>query len=425
MRYVARGRRAARAERAAGVVLASVAASFTLLAGPAGAVAEEPSDGPTAPSAQLPTQESAQPSSERAAGKSGPEPGTLRGGSVAQSGWWSRLNEEPPAENPLLVPPAPPAPGAPAGTLPVAVSAGEVQRVSALEFALAGDIGSEVGKVVVTLRESAEPGTQVNAAAAAVRACAVTESSLVANDNGRWCNVPEHDCKTESVLGKRSADGVWTFDLTTIAADWLAEDRSGAPAVVLVPEVADAEGRPQSYQVAFDGPRAKGVGLLAVVTDAIGGDDDGEGGSDGGSENGGGDPSAPVGGSGGTVDLGGSGSAVDLGGDTGGLGAPEALAPAAGDGSVPAAPVSDAGEGTTTAGTTPVAVSALPWHAGIPRPALFLVPLALGLAYLAMVALGPDAQPTGELRRRGVSRALDRTRAAATQLATTSPKGTR
>ena len=57
MRYVARGRRAVRADRAAGVVLASVAASFTLLAGPAGAGAEEPSDGPTTPSVKLPDQE--------------------------------------------------------------------------------------------------------------------------------------------------------------------------------------------------------------------------------------------------------------------------------------------------------------------------------------------------------------------------------
>jgi hypothetical protein len=46
---------------------------------------------------------------------------------------------------------------------------------------------------------------------------------------------------------------------------------------------------------------------------------------------------------------------------------------------------------------------------------LLLAPLALGLAYLAMLALGPDAQPSASSSQRGVSRALERLRLAGGQ----------
>jgi hypothetical protein len=71
-----------------------------------------------------------------------------------------------------------------------------------------------------------------------------------------------------------------------------------------------------------------------------------------------------------------------------------------------------------TAATAPVAAPAVvqPWYGGLPKATFLLVPFALGLAYLAMLALGPDAQPTTtSTSRHGVSRALDRLRQAGTQ----------
>ena len=56
------------------------------------------------------------------------------------------------------------------------------------------------------------------------------------------------------------------------------------------------------------------------------------------------------------------------------------------------------------AATTPA------WYTGIPKPAFLMAPLALGLAYLIMLALGPDGRPAPTTGRHGVSRALDRLR---------------
>lgn len=340
-----------------------------------------------------------------------PKPGELRGASIAQAGWWSRVNQEPP-ENPLVAPPGPPAPGAPAGSLPVAVTAGEPQRLSAIEFAPQGQPDAEVTAFVISMKENGERGSQLNPDAAAVLACPVTESFFVAGDNGRWQNQPTYDCEDGAVKGVRGADGVWVFDLTPLAADWLASDRSTAPAVVLAPVIADEESRPRSFQVVFDGPKANGVGVRATSdADKAGG----SGGSDPSPSDG--EGAAPASGSG-SAPGGGSlgGSAVGGGLDAGALGAaPDAgvVPPDAGvtAGTPPAsgAPAAETAE-TAATDSTPVAASSPPWHSGIPRLGLLLVPLALGLAYLAMVAMGPDAQPTAQLRRHGVSRALDRMR---------------
>lgn len=359
-----------------------------------------------------------------------PEPGELRGGQVLQAGWWSRLHQEPP-ENPLLVPPGPPAPAAPAGSLPVAVTAGEPQRISAIEFAPAGEAGAKVTSFVVSFKEHADG--QLNTDAAAVLACPVSESFFVADENGRWQHQPDHDCEDRSVEGVRGGDGVWVFDLTPLAVDWLASDRTSAPAVVLVPGVTEPAG--QSFQVAFAGPEERGVGLRAKTAGGPGEKSKGSGSGDGEQAGtGSGDASTGSGGSANDDGTGGSGGSVDLGGGGsldggGGLGA----APDAG--TIPETPASDVGAGEAPE-ATPVADGAavdtasvgagpLPWHAQIPRPALLLVPLMLGLAYLAMVAMGPDAQPTALVRRHGVSRALDRMRILGDQLRSQVPAGLR
>lgn len=315
-----------------------------------------------------------------------PKPGTLDGASVVQSGWWSRSNEGP-AENPLLVPPTPPAPAAPAGTLPVAVVLGEAERIAGLQIQVAGEIDSTVDQLVLTLRESTAPDANLNVEAAVVHACPVTESFWVGGENARWTAQPEYDCEAGKVTGVRGEDAVWRWDLSSLATDWLMSSTTHSRSVVLVGELAAEDGTPLSYQVAFDGTTLKGVGLLAKVTAPEPTPGPGPG------------PVAPPA----PPAL----PPVDLG-------APPALPPPP----LAPMPVTEpiAGEAPVAApaappaGYAPVAATRLPWSDGLARPALLLAPLLAGLAYLVMLAMGPGAQPVAVAnRRRGVSRALDRT----------------
>ena len=108
-------------------------------------------------------------------------------------------------------------------------------------------------------------------------------------------------------------------------------------------------------------------------------------------------------------------------GSTGSLSTGSLDAGTSGDVPLDAAPAEEGATAETTdpvtAQTTPVAAPAVvpSWYSGMPKAAFLLVPFALGLAYLAMLALGPDAQPTTTTSRHGVSRALDRLRQAGTQ----------
>jgi hypothetical protein len=74
--------------------------------------------------------------------------------------------------------------------------------------------------------------------------------------------------------------------------------------------------------------------------------------------------------------------------------------------------------GPAAVATTPVAatVAAPAWYSGIPTAGYLLLPLMLGLAYLLMLALGPDAQPASGPAQHGVARALGRLRTAGAAL---------
>jgi hypothetical protein len=323
------------------------------------------------------------------------EPGKQRGGAVVQTGWWSRTNEPLP-ETGLLAPPNVPAPAAPAGTLPVAVANGEPERIAAVELRLAGPSNGTVDTLQLALRESDERGSQISPELARVTACPVTESFWVGTENGTWKNQPDFDCEALSAPGERDKSGVWTFDLTFLASEWLAKGYRSSTAVVLVGEEAGDNGEPLSFQVAFDGDKSKGIGLVAsasppTATAAIA-------------------PAPPgsptTGGSGavvgGDVSGGSVGSTVPSGGA-----APGAPVPAAGD-----QPSAEAAAPASNEPVQPVAAPQLPWHAGLGKPVFLLLPLVLVLGYLLMLANGPAAQPTGMAGRRGVSRALDRMRQA-------------
>jgi hypothetical protein len=321
------------------------------------------------------------------------EPGKQRGADVIQTGWWSRTNEPLP-ETGLLAPPNVPAPAAPSGTLPVAVANGESERIAAVELRLAGPPNGTVDMLQLALQESDERGSQISPELAQVSACPVTESYWVGTENGTWKNQPEFDCEALSAPGERDKKGVWTFDLTFLAAEWLAKGYGSSTAVVLVGEEAGDNGEPLSFQVAFDGDKTKGIGLVAstsapTLTAPIAAVPPAS--------------SAPATtGSGGSVSGGGltgGGASMPSGGAPGG-------APMAAGGDQPSPEAAKASDQPVQ----PVAAPQLPWHAGLGKPMFLLLPLVLALAYLLMLANGPAAQPTGVSGRRGVSRALDRMR---------------
>ncbi|QZY29231.1 hypothetical protein [Nocardioides coralli] len=326
-----------------------------------------------------------------------PEPGEMRGAGVVQTGWWSRVNEPPP-ETGLLAPPDVPAPAAPAGTLPVAVANGERERISAIEFSLRGEPEGVVDTLQLSLRESTEPGAQVSAQLAAISACPVAESSWIGRDNSRWANRPLFDCDLGAVPGTRDDNGVWTFDLTVLATQWLSSSHTDSTAVVLVGEQAGANGEPLTFQVAFDGVQADGVGVLARTSPPLAAAPAPDA-----------TPASPGGGGSGDTYAGGGTAGSGPVSDAGGL-------PGAVDGPAPE-PAPEAAAPGEEQQLAPAAASPLPWYSGIPRSGLLLLVLGLALAYLLMLANGPAAQPSGVSQRRGVSRALDRMRETGARLA--------
>ena len=334
------------------------------------------------------------------AGDAGVRPGTAKGAELVKTGWWWAGNETPLDET-VVAPPQPSPPNVPKGALPVSAAGGEPEKVAALEFKLAGKPGGFVEKAVLVLRENGDPGATVNAENAKVLACPVTESFWADGAGAAWKARPAYDCDLASAAGERDAKtGVWTFDLTAVASLWTAEGHKGSTSVALV-EGGEA---PESFQVAFDGPAAKGVGFVFEVGDApslaplptTGGVSAG--------------PVAPGGGSNSAI----SGALSSSAGSAGPLATAE-VAPVGAE----ATAADPAVAAPATAATTPVssAITVPAWYSGIPAAGYVLVPLVLGLAYLLMLALGPDAQPAAGPSQNGVARALERLRTAGASIA--------
>lgn len=336
------------------------------------------------------------------AGKAEVRPGTAEGAELVKTGWWWAGNETALDET-AVAPPQPSPPNVPQGTLPVAAAGGEPEKYAALEFRLAGKPGGYVEQAVLVLRENTDPGATLNVENATVLACPVTEQFWADGAAAAWKARPAYDCDLAAASGERDArTGLWTFDLTAIAALWTAEGHRGSGSVALVEGVEP----PEAFQVSFDGPTRDGVGFRFVVGDppapaplAGAGLPSPTAGASG--------PVAPVGGGAGSL-LTGSGSSAAAPAPLPGTAdvAPLEAGPAPVEEPATAAPA--------TAQTAPVAapVAVPPWYAGIPVGGYLLLPVGLGLAYLLMLALGPDAQPAAGPTRRGVSRALDRLRSA-------------
>lgn len=316
-------------------------------------------------------------------------PGDARRAEVVKVGWWWAANEPPP-ETGVLAAPQPPSPNVPKGGLPVGAVAGDPEKVTAIEVRLAAEPGSSVRAFEMVLRESEAPGANANAEAATILACPVSELFWADGAAAAWKDRPSYDCDVASAKGKRTKNGLWRFDLSQVASGWLAEGGTASQSVVLVEDVA----APESFQVTLDGVKEKGVGLAlkAGPPPTVAG----------------GAPPPPdpasvsLGGAGGSPSLTGGGASLG-GGDLG-------VAPLTGDAPPAADPKPTTGDETTQSAVTPAAAApAVPaWHSGIPRAAFLLLPLALALAYLVMLSLGPAGRPTPATGRHGVSRALDR-----------------
>lgn len=186
------------------------------------------------------------------------QPGTQDGASVVKAGWWWRANDAPADTGGVVAPPELPATTVPTGALPASAAAGDPEKVTAIEFALKYGPGAAVTSMELSLRESAEPGANANADGAdtKVKACPVTEPFWVDSAAASWKSLPKYDCELATAEGKRDAKGVWTFDLTSMAGQWLAKDSTLSPSIVLVEDV-DA---PATFQVAFAGTAKKDVG---------------------------------------------------------------------------------------------------------------------------------------------------------------------
>lgn len=417
------------------VVTAAFAAALALTPASAGAATEAPTPEDSAPEQPVAggdsgTVDGASPAGGRQPRRTGAQPGRFRGATVVKTGWWWVANEPPP-ETGVVAAQRPPSPTTPPDTLPVGAMGGDVERVSALELALRAPTGSTVRRLELALRESGKQGANAGAELATVVACPVTELFWADGQGAAWKHRPSWDCELGRAEGVRDARGVWRFDLTEIAARWTAEDFVGSRSVVLVEEVDP----PKSFQIALDGPRLDGVGTLLRTSPPS---DTADGTADGTTGTGTGAGDTGAGGSGGTSAggtlTGGAGAGGGLAG--GGLSGTGGGALPTSGGGADLAPVDAAGGELPAAGTDPTAagtaavpasgdagaaqetraaavpVAGVPtWWSGLPWVTWLLVPFALALAYVVMVALGPDGRPVPHaVQRRGVGRALESVR---------------
>jgi hypothetical protein len=328
----------------------------------------------------------------------GVQPGTAKGAELVKTGWWWAANESP-LDDTVVAPPQQTPPNVPKGALPVSAAGGEPEKFTALEFRIDAEPGAFVDKAVLVLRENTEPAATVNAENATILACPVTETFWADGASAAWRARPSYDCDLASAPGERDAKtGTWKFDLTAVASMWVAEGGTGATSVALVEGVEPPEG----FQVAFDGPDAEGIGFAFKFSEAP--DDDGFPLTDDAAS--GGMATGTTGGSGS------SGGALTGSIAGGGTGAAGPLADTAEVPPVEAVAEPTAAEAAEATTFTPVAAPyvAPAWYSGIPAAGYALLPLVLGLAYLLMLALGPDAQPAAGPTQRGVGRALERLR---------------
>jgi hypothetical protein len=339
-------------------------------------------------------------------------------GAVSQDGWWNRLQgpaEGEPEGNPLrpLSPLTPKPSTVPADAVATSGGAGQVDKVAAVGIELALPVGATVDGLTLRLVESTAGGANVGAEQAKVLACPATVA-WSATRNGRWRDRPASDCSLGSAAGVRGADGTWTFDLTALGRLWgdrfaplapngvvLAVDPAASPSPVQVSWLNFDSGTVAVELAATPGapiPEGEGTGPQALAAE----------------------PLAPSG----APYLETAADARAFPAERGGVAA-DPLAAASGR---PAIAASPAGSDTTESGAPaappteavsdqPTAPSAPPsrtraavgfWER-VPAPTALLLPVAVGLAVVIGLVLGPLGRPSPVVARQGgLSRALAR-----------------
>ena len=340
---------------------------------------------------------------------------------ATQDGWWNRLQGPVEGEaeaNPIrpLVPALPVSPTVPGDAIAVGASGGQVDKIAAVDIEVALPAGARLEALTLRLSESPANGANVNADTARVAACpAVTPWGP--SKNAAWNDRPQGDCTLAQATGKRSDDGAWAFDLTPLGVGWT--HSVAAPARYGV--VLAVEPTPGVTQVSwrdFDSGHID-LELTATMPPPV-------------------SPAASTAGaadhpSGSSINPAGAFSADSLRSVPPGAGTfvlgmviPDPLVVPSGAPAFPPASASatDASSSALGPAESPVSQAAATGSAPSPRvparppvgfwehvpaSAALLPPVALGLAVLLGVALGPAGRPEPVFRRSGgLSRALAR-----------------
>jgi len=339
-------------------------------------------------------------------------------GTATQDGWWNRVQgpaDGEPDGNPVrpLVPAIPKPPNVPADAIAVGATAGQADKVAAVGIDLSLADGASVDGLVLRLKEAEGNGANFGADKAKVVACPAT-GPWGPGQNAAWRDRPVADCGLGSAEGTRGDDGIWTFDLVAIGRLWA--DPTAALAANGVVLAVDPASSPPSVQISWlnvdsgevaveltatpPGPAATPAGgapadAAPVAAEAA--------------------PAAPS-----VVTAAAASGAFPSGGATAepfassfGSGTAGAMTPTGIDSTGAAETGSPAEVALNPApGGAPPVLQARPavdfWE-HVPAPTALLVPVALALAVLVGMALGPAGRPSPVFRREGgLSRALAR-----------------
>ena len=343
-------------------------------------------------------------------------------GAASQDGWWNRLQgpaEGEPEGNPLraLGPAVPPPPNVPAGAIATSGGAGQVDKVAAVGIDVVLADGARVEGLTLRLEEATGGGANVGAEQARVLACPAT-MPWGPGQNGSWRDRPTADCGVASAEGVRAADGTWAFDLTSLGRLW-GDPFAPLAANGVVLSVDPVS--PSPVQVSWLNVASGQIAVELMATPGAPLPDDT------------GDPTAPH-------PLAAAPPAPPSGGpyldspadrrafpiDSGGVASDPAAFSSGQPAFAPATPpATDSAESALPVGPpTEAALPAPPAEAPVPRagaavdfwervptPTALLVPVAIGLAVLMSVVLGPGGRPSPVFDREGgLSRALARRR---------------
>lgn len=311
----------------------------------------------------------------------------------SQTGWWNQAR--PDVSTPAGPLPPPPSPDVPEDGLPVAALLGDPGRIAGVGIPVDAAPGATVTVATLTIDEL-DGGGNAGVADAEIVACPILEF-WVGEPNQAFESLPELDCDL-AVVGERSEDGTWTFDLATIAAAWLDAAGTLTPEGVALLPAEDVDG---SFQVVYDETSA------VIDLQTTGGDDlddpfalDDGGFDDGSAADGGFADPGPVDGGGfdpGPISSGGGFDPPAIGSDL----------PDPGPVPEPDPEPTDDEAAAPTQELAQQAASRSPMGFGqLPGPVWLLFPLVLALAAATSYSLGPAGEPVAAAEGRSVTRAL-------------------